>query len=72
MIVSWSPDPSATYVDVFQSRGKQTNKQTKTKTKKNYYASPLFSLISHGLYEKARTEAEVVNDCFLAYPAMYS
>ena len=37
MIVSWSPDPSATYVDVFQSRGKQTNKQ---KEKKNTMLSP--------------------------------
>ena len=74
MIVSWSPDPSATYVDVFSITW-ETNKQTKKnkKEKKKYYAFPLFSLISHGLYEKARTEAEVVNDCFLlAYPAMYS
>ena len=71
MIVSWSPDPSATYVDVFSITW-ETNKQTKEE-KKNYYAFPLFSLISHDLYEKARTEAEVVNDCFLlAYPAMYS
>ena len=64
MIVSWRPDPGATYVDVFSITWE---------TKENYYAFPLFSLISYGLYEKARVEDEVVNDCFLlAYPAMYS
>ena len=70
MIVSWRPDPGDTYVDVFSITW-ETNKQ-KEKKLKNCYAFPLFSLISHGLYEKARVEAEVINDCFLlAYPAMY-
>ena len=64
MMVSWRHDPGATYVDVFFNH---------MGNKKNCYAFPLFSLISHGLYEKARVEAEVINDCFLlAYPAMYS
>ena len=64
MMVSWRPDPGATYVDVFSITWE---------TKKNCYAFPLFSLFSHGLYEKARVEAEVINDSFLlAYPAMYS
>ena len=68
MIVSWRPDPGVTYVDVFSITW-----ETQKKQKKNYCAFPLFSLISQGLYEKARVEAEVVNDCFLlAYPAMYS
>ena len=56
MIVSWRPDPGPTYVDVFSITW-ETNKQTNKQTNKNYYAFPLFSLISHGLYEKARTEA---------------